>query len=349
MLTIRHITIVALVVLAAAIYMAGRVRDPGPTHGSQSVLDETASVYARDFTRKDGADLPAPPGDEHISPAPNPVATDQSGDPVRPASIRGWLGNELGHGLSGISVHIRPTLRLAGLKDVYSVTSDARGEFQVDGLPTDMTYRLDVEASQFHAGYTLDPFSVIPGKPVTKIILKSIDLIDVDGMIVGTDNSPVANFEIFVQNLTVDFPGRWIRSDASGFFRLESFPAGKLQLYTAPPDIFKIEELVLRGNEYRNLRLAIDRGGYHLSGWVSDENGVPLKQASVTLNSEFRLDEYRSYSYRSTETDSNGGFSFTRLGDQDHRLVVKAAGFRPEVQNHRFQSYSDTLRIQLRR
>ncbi|MCP4469791.1 MAG: carboxypeptidase regulatory-like domain-containing protein [Gammaproteobacteria bacterium] len=348
MINIRHTTIGVLAIPVTANYLPEIVRQ-SPTMDSHSpALVKTPSVDATDFRRNE-VDATEDGRNQQAILVPDSLVTDKSGDPVKTVSIRGWLGNEFGQGLAGFRVHIRPTLRLAGISDVYSVTSGPGGEFQFDAIPIDMTYRLDVEASQYYAGYTLDPFPVSPGKPVTRIILDSLKLVDVDGMIVDADDAPVSNFEFFVQNLTVDFPGRWIRSDASGYFRLDSFPAGKLQLYTTPPDIFKIEELMLRDNEYRNLMLAIDRGNYHLYGWVSDENGAPLGQASITLNSEFGYEEYLSFSYRSAETDISGGGSFSRLGGQDHRLAVNAAGFQPVVLDHRFQSFTDTLRIQLRR
>ncbi len=347
MINIRHVAIGVLVILVTVNYLPEIVRQ-GTTMESQQVSMKTQGADTIDFSRNE-VDTAQVRRSQPADPAPDSPVTEKSGDPVKTVSIRGWLGNEFGQGLAGFSVNIRPTLRLAGLSDVYSAISDGGGEFQIVAIPVDMTYRLDVEASQYYAGYTLDPFPVSSGKPVTRIILDSLKLVDVDGMIVDADNAPVSNFEFFVQNLSVDFPGRWIRSDASGYFRLDSFPAGKLQLYTTPPDIFKIEELMLRDNEYRNLRLAIDRGNYHLYGWVSDENGAPLGQASITLNSEFGYEEYRSSSYRSADTDINGGFSFTHLGGQGHRLAVNAAGYQSVVLNHRFQSFSDTLRIQLRR
>lgn len=348
MIHIRHITIGTLAILAAAIYLNGLVHQTVPVDISRTLPKETPNADAYGLAPDEAATSRFARA-ELANPVPDSMASETPGYPAQTVSIRGWLGNKLGQGLGGFRIHIRPTLRLAGLQDVYSVTSDARGDFQFDGISTDMTYRLDVEASQYYAGYTLDPLPVNPDRPLTKIVLESIKLIDVDGMIVDADNAPVADFEIFVKNLTVDFPGRWIKSDASGYFRLESFPAGKLQLYTPPPDIYKIEELTLRDDEYRNLRLAIDRGNYYLHGWVSDENGAPLGEANVTLNSVFDRNEYHSSSYRSVRTDSNGGFSFSHLGGQDHQLSVDAAGYQSMELSHRFRSFSDTLRIQLLR
>jgi hypothetical protein len=272
------------------------------------------------------------------------VILEQSEDTT---TVDGWLGNESGTGLGGLKIELRSKGREGTGFISYALLSEDKGEFSFEGIRSDHSYRLRVESSEEYAGYTLDPFWVTKHRSHITIILDSLRLIDVDGMIVDTDNSPVANFSITVQNLTTDYPDRKISSDSSGFFKLRAFPAGELKLSTNAPDYFKITGLNLRENEYRNLSLVIDKGAYHLSGWVSDENGAPLGKARVTLNSIFSIDDYQSYSYRSTATDSNGGFEFSQLGGQGHTISVYAKGYQTYILNHDFTSYSDSLQISL--
>jgi len=262
-------------------------------------------------------------------------------------TVDGWLGNESGVGLGGLKIELRSKGREGTGFISYALFSEDDGAFSFEGIRSDHSYRLRVESSDEYAGYTLDPFWVKKHRSHITIILDSLRLIDVDGMIVDTDNSPVANFSITVQNLTTDYPDRKISSDSSGFFKLRAFPAGELKLSTNAPDYFKITGLNLRENEYRNLSLVIDKGAYYLSGWVSDENGAPLGKARVTLNSIFSIDDYQSYSYRSTSTDSNGGFEFAQLGGQSHTISVYAKGYQTYILNHKFTSFSDRLHISL--
>ena len=266
---------------------------------------------------------------------------------VLSTTVDGWLGNESGVGLGGLKIEIRSRGREGTGFISYALLSEDNGEFSFEGIRSDHSYRLRIESSEEYAGYTLDPFWVAEHRSHITIILDSLRLIDVDGMIVDTDNSPIANFSITVQNLTTDYPDRIISSDSSGFFKLLAFPAGELKLSTNAPDYFRITGLSLRENEYRNLNLVLDKGAYHLSGWVSDENGAPLGKARVTLSSIFSVDAYQSFSYRSTATDSNGGFEFTRLGGQSHIVRVYAKGFKTYIQNHEFASFSDRLHINL--
>jgi hypothetical protein len=262
-------------------------------------------------------------------------------------TVDGWLGNESGVGLGGLKIELRSKGREGTGFISYALLSEDDGEFSFEGIRSDHSYRLRVESSDGYAGYTLDPIWVTKHRSRITIILDSLRLIDVDGMIVDTDNSPVANFSITVQSLTTDYPDRKISSDSSGYFKLQAFPAGELKLSTNAPDYFKITGLNLRENEYRNLSLVIDKGAYHLSGWVSDENGAPLGKARVTLNSIFSIDDYQSYSYRSTSTDSNGGFEFSQLGGQSHTISVYAKGYQTHILNYDFTSFSDSLQISL--
>ena len=287
------------------------------------------------------------------------IEADDSGNPskvevdvmLQPATntttVDGWLGNESGVGLGGFRIAIRSK----GLENSnfisYAVISDESGEFSFEGIRSDHSYRLRIETSDNYVGYTLDPFWVPKQSSRITIILDSLRLVEADGMIVDTNNLPVANFSINVQNLTTDFPARTISSDSSGFFKLEAFPPGELKLSTNTPDYFKITGLSLRANEYRTLKIVIDKGPYHLSGWVSDEYGAPLEKARVTLNSVFPIDDYQSYSYRSVPTDSNGGFEFTGLGGQGHTVSVYAKGFQTYILNHEFTTFSDNLQIRL--
>jgi hypothetical protein len=91
----------------------------------------------------------------------------------------------------------------------------------------------------------------------------------------------------------------------------------------------------------------IDRGSYHLSGWVRDGYGTPLAQVTVTLKSAFATDEYHSFSHRSITTDVNGAFEFAQLGGNQLTIAVYAAGFETYISQHNFSSFSDRLEIVL--
>lgn len=270
-------------------------------------------------------------------------------DAAASVDVHGQVTDILGQGISDLKVEISAKGSLLRQQDIYSVTTDHRGEFLFVSIPPSDDYRLEVLASGIYLGTLLDPFLVDRDMDAPTIILDSVELVTVDGMIVDVDDAPVGDFEILVQNIGLAYPGRNIVSDSSGFFQLAQFLAGELQLSTSGAEHLKITGITLRPNEYRNLMLVVDKGSYHLSGWVSDEYDAPVAQARVVLTSDFLREDYHSSSYRLEVTDSSGGFSFSGLGGQDHLLTIDAIGYATQHINYRFLSSSDNLEIKLQR
>lgn len=264
-------------------------------------------------------------------------------------AVQGSVKDQLRQGISNMRIEITPKDSLSGEKNVYTTTTDHRGEFRFESIPPGNNYRLEVLASGAYLGIFLDPVAVNIGMPLVIITLDSVELVTIDGMIVDVDNAPVPNFEILIQNVGLAYPGRKIRSDSSGFFRLAQFPTGELQLSTSGAEHFKISGITLNSDVYRNLTLVLDKGAYHLSGWVSGEFGAPIAQARVTLTSNFNREDYSSSSFRLRVTDSNGGFAFVEIGGQDHLLSIDAIGYESKEINYRFQFYSDDMKINLLR
>lgn len=268
---------------------------------------------------------------------------------VNSTTVHGWVGNDIGQGLAGHAVELRARSLQNTIAIFYAVISDENGDFTFEGIRSGVEYRLDIQPTKKYAGYSLEPYLVSLNTARTVIVLDTLELVDINGMIVGTDNAPVADFSVNIQNLSVDTPDQRITSDSSGFFKLDAFPAGEVKLSTNAPEYFKITGLTIRENNYQQLSLMIDRGNYHLSGWVSDVNDVPLAKARVTLNATFKVNQYQSYSYRSTLTDENGEFRFQQVGSGDHSLSVFSAGYQTQVIKHRFTNYADSVNIRLER
>ncbi len=276
-------------------------------------------------------------------------------DTIRPtapqtlASAGGWVGNEIGASLEGVEIEIEPRGLDGEEIIVRSVLSNRHGEFTFSGLVPGRQYRLNIEPQADYAGFSVDSFSADAAEALNRIFLKQVSLVDVDGMIVDVNSSPVANFEFMVRSLSAVFPDRTIRSDATGYFSLKAFPAGELRIATSASDYYRIKGLELRPDEYRNLTLVIDRGSHYLSGLVSDEFGTPLHEARVTLKSAFKTGDYHSFSYRSAITDASGAFAFSGLGGNRLTLGVYANGFVTHIQRHDFVSFADRLEIRLKR
>lgn len=280
-----------------------------------------------------------------------------AGDPV-PASatapaeeqrmeLEGWVGNQSGNGLEGVEIRIQSQGFDGEDIERLDVRSDVRGDFLVEGLLAGRAYRLDIAATRDYAGYSLDSFTLGGNNEPDRIVLQAIQLVAVEGMIVDTEQAPVANFSLTLRSLAADYPERVIRSDASGYFSLDAFPVGEVRIASSGSDYYRIKGVELKPDEYRSMILAIDRGNYHLSGWVADAGDTPLEGVRVTLKSAFATSDYHSFSYRTLLTDAGGNFAFTHLGGQRYTLGIYANGFATHIRQHEFQSFSDRLEIRL--
>lgn len=263
--------------------------------------------------------------------------------------VTGKVRDQLNQSISGLRIEIGLKNTAAGQQDLLTATTDSNGEFVIRDVTPNNEYRLEVFGSGAYAGFVLNPLAVKVDMDSVSITVDSIELVSVDGMLVDVDNSPVPDFEILVRNIGMAFPGGKIVSDSSGFFELNEYPAGDLQLSTNGDDHFKLSGISLQPNEYRNLTLMLDKGSYHLSGWVSDDLGAPILQARVVMTSLFTHEGIDSYSYRFRLTDQNGEFEFSDLGGLEHKLVIDATGYESRIWNYQFESFSDNLRIELKR
>jgi len=260
-------------------------------------------------------------------------------------SIHGWIGNHNGEGIAAQKVRITSHGGLSLGNILYVVSSDERGDFSFEGVRSGLTYRLEVLPSDQYSRYMDDFVEVNHNTPFLKVILTSINLVDISGMLVGSAGVPVPDFEINVRNTTTNSRVQMVTSDSSGFFKLDQFPAGEIQFSTTSPEYFKITGVTLAPNETRSLNLVIDKGIHYLSGWVSDQNGVPVENARVALDAEIESGIVHSFSYRSKITNRSGSFSFADLGDETHVITVYTKDFERKEISHRFESPSEEIHI----
>jgi hypothetical protein len=263
--------------------------------------------------------------------------------------LSGWVANDIGVALEGVRIDIS-TLKSAAEDNFYlTVFSDERGNFVLEGVPAMAHYRLSAALAPEYPVYSDDDYYLGSGPQQLQIELKSLKFVNVAGMIQNPESAPIADFEIYINNLSTGVHSRKIVSDSSGFFTLERFPLGEVSLSTRGPEFFKISGLDLTELDYANLVLIVDRGDSYLSGWVSDENGITVEKAMVTLDATITRDGVEFSSYRSLSTDSEGRFSFTNIAHGDHRLSVYANGFNKLQSTHSLPGQSEQLQITLTR
>ncbi len=263
--------------------------------------------------------------------------------------INGWVGNAIGAGLGDLKIQTSTRTSQGMDEIVHTVSSNDRGYFTLEGVRSGHPYKLTIFSPPEYRFYFDGEFSVTQDTPPLKIILVPLNFIDIDGMVVNNEAVPVPDFEFYIRNESTEPEVRKLVTDSSGFFSLNHFPAGEVSLTTQGPEYFEIKGLMLAENEYRNLGLVVDKGNHYLSGWVSDENGVPVETASVYLSAEFTDGSVKYSSYRIKATDNSGIFYFDNLGSGEHLLTVRSNGFKTQEFTHRFVSQTDNLHISLSR
>jgi protocatechuate 3,4-dioxygenase beta subunit len=270
-------------------------------------------------------------------------------DSAETLRLSGWVANDLGIGLEGARVEIS-ALEPETDKDYYlTVFSDERGNFVLEGVRSVTRYKLTATLAPEYPVYRNPDFYVGSDAEQLNIVLKSLKFVKLAGMILNPEAAPVANFEIYIKNVTTGVHSRKIVSDSSGFFSLEQFPLGEISLSTRGAEFHKISGIVLTEQNYSNLVLLVDRGDRYLSGWVSDENGVALQKAMVTLDTTFGDGRVEYFSYRSQTTDNSGWFSFENVAVGDHRISAYANGFNKLEASHSLHNQSDQIHIRMTR
>ncbi len=262
--------------------------------------------------------------------------------------VEGWVGDENGVGVADARVELSASYSRNHESFYLTEFTDDRGNFGFEGVRAGQTYTLTVDRSPHYPRYQDSDFLVERNPAPVRIELPALRFIDIEGMILTRDAMPVANYELYVTNLTTGIHKSKIVSDSSGFFRLEQFPQGEIDLATRGPEFYRITGLRLDADSYENLVLTVDRGDFHLSGWVSDENGIALEKAMVTVDRKFVEGPLSYTSYRSVGTDANGGFVFRGLGGGEHRVTAYAWGYEKQETTLRFDRPAKALYFRLR-
>ena len=195
-----------------------------------------------------------------------------------------------------------------------------------------------------------NPDFVVTQSPApVNVVLRRLKFVDLGGMVINRAGEPVSDYEIYVTNVTTGVHTKKIVSDSSGFFSLQNFPLGEISLATRGPEYHRISGMRINDDAYQNLQIIVDRGGQYLSGWVSDENGVAVGRAMVTIDRKFERNGIEYSSYRSQSTGPDGKFAFDSLGSGEHHITVYSWGYEKQEFDFRLDGQADEIFVALKR
>lgn len=263
--------------------------------------------------------------------------------------LSGWVGNDLGVALAGVRIEISALESDSEHNYYLTEFSDAQGNFVLEGVRANSRYRLTATLAPDYPVFSDPEFLVGSDSRHINIELKSLKFVDLGGMILNPEAAPVGDFEFYIKNLSTGVHSRRIVSDSSGYFSLQGFPLGEVRLSTRGAEFHKISGITLGEDNYSNLVLLVDRGDRYLGGWVSDENGIALEKAMVTLDAKLRDGDIETSSYRSQTTDSSGRFEFANVAAGNHLVTVYASGYDKLEIEHDLQNLSEQMQLRLTR
>ena len=263
--------------------------------------------------------------------------------------LDGWVRNDFGVPLEGVRVTIKTRDTSADKLFYLTVFSDERGQFSLEGVHASTHYHLSAMLAPGYPVYSDPDYYLDDNAMPLDIELRSLRFVNLGGMILARDGTPVPNLAFYIKNLSTGLHRRKITSDSSGFFALEEYPLGEVSLTTRGAEFFRIRGLRITEDNYASLALVVDRGDRYLDGWVSDVNGQPLQKVMVTLESSHEADGIEYFSYRSQNTDASGRFAFADLARTEYRLAAYASGFVTLRRQYAVDGPPQPLRLMLRR
>lgn len=142
--------------------------------------------------------------------------------------VSGKVTDEYGQAVKGLRVQLHSPSRYA----TYRTTSNAMGEFKVEGVQVSDDYRLWVRPGNPYRDYTLDPVVLIDGNTKLEIVLALLGTGTVSGHVIDEQHNSVPSFRFWLRSASTKGTAIEVTTDADGSFIVENVPAGQLTVGT---------------------------------------------------------------------------------------------------------------------
>jgi 5-hydroxyisourate hydrolase-like protein (transthyretin family) len=211
--------------------------------------------------------------------------------------------------------------------------SDADGNFSLPNVEIGPGYWLSVLAPVSFRDYSDQGIRVPEDGLSLKIVLETLATGRLMGRMVDVQGNPLPRLRIWLEGASARSAVP-ISGDERGFFELEEAPAGSLSFNTRTSPRLHVSGLTLRAGGEADVLLVLDWGEQEMAGVVLDDRGDPVAGAQVSLSWSQASGGLQSTSQRATGTDPTGSFRFSQLGPDEHRLEVRAPGYRTVQERH---------------
>jgi protocatechuate 3,4-dioxygenase beta subunit len=229
----------------------------------------------------------------------------------------------------------------------YQAVSDTDGYFAIRNVVTGPGYQLRVLPDGSFGDHSQHRIRVPEDGVSLEIVLEPLPTGRLSGRMHDVDGNPVPEFRLWLLSRGAVRSALPISSDERGYFELEEAPAGSLTFDTRASPRHVVKGIVLPAGGEREVSLVLDWGAQVMAGEVVDDRGDPVAGAEVFLTWSNTNGEVRSTSRRQTRTEPTGSFRFMALGPGEHRLEVRAPGYRTTQERHDVGAYASDVQVRL--
>lgn len=229
----------------------------------------------------------------------------------------------------------------------YQSMSDADGNFSIVGVKIGPGYELRVLSDGSFLDYSRHRVDVPEDGLSLEIVLESLPTGRLTGRMIDAAEEPIPGFRLWLLSSAAVRSAVPITADERGYFELSDAPAGDLVFDTRSSPRLAVNGISLRAGGEADILLVLDRGDEVMTGQVFDDRGDPVAGAQVSLSWSHENGDVRSTSSRTTRTDPGGFFRFTQLGPGEHRLDVRAQGYRAVQGRHDVGRHAAEVEVRL--
>lgn len=258
------------------------------------------------------------------------------------ALVSGVVETERGDPVSGASVVLS-----ARPGTPYQTVSHPDGSFSLPHVEIGPGYHLRVLPDGHYLDYSRTGIRVPENGLSLEVALEPLPTARLRGRMVDVEGNPVSGLRLWVVNGYATRSAIPVAGDDRGNFDLDAAPAGTVIFDTRSSPLLRVVGATLPAGGQADVELVLDWGEEAMTGLVLDDRGDPVAGAQVSLSWSHSGGGMQSTSQRSTRTDPGGAFRFTRLGPGEHRLDVRAGGFRAFQERYELGRYAAEVEVRL--
>ncbi len=258
-------------------------------------------------------------------------------------TFSGWLSETNGVEVADTVVKLSSPYRNL----YYSTTSDEHGAFLFKGIKAGDHYQMSIENHKSYKPLHIEKISITNDTLPLQIVLEPLKLIPLQGIVVDSYGGYVPKLKLKVRSLVNSLYDTGITTDNFGRFELSEFPVGGVSFSTQSPVFFEVEGIQLSTLNGYGIVVPVNIGMQQISGWVRDQNGLPVATARIILDAESQTNGLTNHSVRTIKTDESGYFQFKNLHLGEHYITVHAKGFLSQELSYDTGTRFDQIYFQL--